>query len=347
MKKIPKFYISKSDLLILLFSYFFLGSLKYINALDALAILGMMVANVAFYFAYDYECFRRSKYLSQNKQFLSANFQPQQISLKLSWALLLLAFLVILILSFLMVESGWKIIVLAAIGFFTLYFWPSDQLTNRPHCQGLLHAFGLVLVPALTSKVIDQNMELNLIQSLLALMMVFGMIKKRGIEMKHVPALHRNTNFSFPPYRFEPGKNQKHGHFIESLKNEQDDPKRYFASKTYLYGLDLFNHGYFWEAHEAFELCWNRWRSHKNEFKFIQGLIQLSAAYLKINLNEINGAQTLLAHSINHFQELAKNQNPQTNCCGMDLKSLIEKCESLVQNLRQNESVDDLYLSIS
>jgi predicted metal-dependent hydrolase len=55
-------------------------------------------------------------------------------------------------------------------------------------------------------------------------------------------------------------------------------------------GVDLFNHGYFWEAHEAWE---DPWRSEPRESPrkiYFQSLIRLAAAALKLRIGELRGA---------------------------------------------------------
>ncbi len=37
---------------------------------------------------------------------------------------------------------------------------------------------------------------------------------------------------------------------------EPPDPEEWRACRNYLYGIDLFNHGFYWEAHEAWEGLW-------------------------------------------------------------------------------------------
>jgi hypothetical protein len=59
------------------------------------------------------------------------------------------------------------------------------------------------------------------------------------------------------------------------------DPERWQECWTYLYGLDLFNHGYFWEAHEAWEGLWHACGRKGPLADFFKGLIQLAAAGVK------------------------------------------------------------------
>lgn len=48
-----------------------------------------------------------------------------------------------------------------------------------------------------------------------------------------------------------------------------------------MYGIDLFNHGYWWEAHEALEAVWVAAGRRTNTGLFVQGLIQVAVAHLK------------------------------------------------------------------
>jgi hypothetical protein len=48
-----------------------------------------------------------------------------------------------------------------------------------------------------------------------------------------------------------------------------------------LYGIDLFNHGFWWEAHEALEAVWVAAGRRTETGLFIQGLIQIAVAHLK------------------------------------------------------------------
>jgi predicted metal-dependent hydrolase len=61
-----------------------------------------------------------------------------------------------------------------------------------------------------------------------------------------------------------------------------------------LYGIDLFNHGYWWEAHDALEIVWLAAGQKTTQCGlFVQGLIQLSGAQLKRYIGETQGALSL------------------------------------------------------
>ncbi len=98
----------------------------------------------------------------------------------------------------------------------------------------------------------------------------------------------RYTDRLFPPYCFVPGKSphptrDPDGHSW----NKQPEPITSFdagqwqSCAEYLYGIDLFNHGYWWEAHEALEAVWVAAGRQTETGLFIQGLIQVAVAHLK------------------------------------------------------------------
>ncbi len=53
------------------------------------------------------------------------------------------------------------------------------------------------------------------------------------------------------------------------------------SNETYLFGVDLYNFAYWWEAHEQWEALWRREEPGAEAGSFLQGLIQLSASLLK------------------------------------------------------------------
>lgn len=54
------------------------------------------------------------------------------------------------------------------------------------------------------------------------------------------------------------------------------------TNSPWLYALDLFNGGFYWEAHEAWETFWNALGRTTPEARCVQGLIHLAAAAVKI-----------------------------------------------------------------
>jgi hypothetical protein len=91
---------------------------------------------------------------------------------------------------------------------------------------------------------------------------------------------------SLPPYAYLPGKNPHpvrdptgHSYHVEPIPVAAEAS---LSSDAFLWGLDLFNHGYYWEAHEAWEGLW-RVAGRDGPLRMLfKGLILLSAAGVKI-----------------------------------------------------------------
>ena len=100
----------------------------------------------------------------------------------------------------------------------------------------------------------------------------------------------------FPSYAFIPGRNphpekeggHMYGQIIEVGPIDLDDLEN---CEDFLFALDLFNHGYFWEAHVYWEAGWNLHGRKNEEAQFLQGLIKLAAAGVKFQLEQIMAAQ--------------------------------------------------------
>lgn len=100
--------------------------------------------------------------------------------------------------------------------------------------------------------------------------------------------LTRYSSIPFPAYRYIPGQSphptrdpEGHSHGKGHEAPPQFDAHNWRDCEIYLYGIDLYNHGYWWEAHEALEACWVAAGRTTTEGLFLQGLIQISVACLK------------------------------------------------------------------
>jgi uncharacterized protein len=91
-----------------------------------------------------------------------------------------------------------------------------------------------------------------------------------------------------PPYRYVPGRSphprtdpRGHSHGRPEPKVASADLSDAGARELYVFGVELFNAGYYWESHEAFEALWNAAERKGPVANFFQGLIQVAAAHLK------------------------------------------------------------------
>jgi hypothetical protein len=72
-------------------------------------------------------------------------------------------------------------------------------------------------------------------------------------------------------------------------------PAAWADCEDYLFGVDLFNQRYYWEAHEAWERVWHACDKARTQGLFVQGLIQVAAALLRWHLGSERGARSLYA----------------------------------------------------
>jgi predicted metal-dependent hydrolase len=78
------------------------------------------------------------------------------------------------------------------------------------------------------------------------------------------------------------------------------------SSNAFLWGLDLFNHGYFWEAHEAWEGLWQVADRDGPLRMLFKGLILLAAAGVKIRERKNAAAQRHARRAAARLRQLMK-----------------------------------------
>ena len=108
----------------------------------------------------------------------------------------------------------------------------------------------------------------------------------------------RVPDIPFPTYRFVPGL---HEHPNQST--EHDFPN-VSISQCWDYGWDLYNHHYWWEAHEVWERLWKAlpldssevWSNEHPKRRFVQGHILLSACKLLEHLGRPKESMLKKAH---------------------------------------------------
>jgi hypothetical protein len=114
----------------------------------------------------------------------------------------------------------------------------------------------------------------------------------------------RYTGRPFPSYRHLPGatphpERSPEGHIYGVLEPAAKPltPDGWSGNEDFLYGVDLFNAGYFWEAHVFWERLWALEETPREVRRVLQSIIQTAAACLKARQGEIAGARKLLARA--------------------------------------------------
>lgn len=104
------------------------------------------------------------------------------------------------------------------------------------------------------------------------------------------------------------------------------DPSHWRDSAPYLLATDLFNHGYYWEAHEAWEGLWIAAGRSGTTADFLKGLIKLAAAGVKHLEGNAAGVRR---HKTRALELLKSVSSTEQHYCGVDLSSLIKQCRSI------------------
>ena len=90
----------------------------------------------------------------------------------------------------------------------------------------------------------------------------------------------------------------------------------------FLWGVDLYNHGFYWEAHEEWEELWKQAAARSSARYFLQGLIQCAAASLKGSSEQWTACQTLGEKGLS---KLAKVRTaPDAHYQGLDLRKYVD-----------------------
>ena len=155
--------------------------------------------------------------------------------------------------------------------------------------------------------------------------------RMRALPEPGARGVPRYCSRPFPAYRFVPGLHphpvrDPAGHSYEAAPSvgrhgpwSADDWR---ALDDWLYGVDLFNHFYFWEAHEAWEGLWAACEPGAAPRLLLQGLIQIAAALLKTHAGAMGGARAL---SEDGLKKLRRVTAMHPHLLGLDVGTVTEE----------------------
>lgn len=143
-----------------------------------------------------------------------------------------------------------------------------------------------------------------------------------------------------PPYSYVPNRGLPHprtdpaGHSFGTRAElpNQIDPERWRESRPYLYGFDLWNQQFFWEAHESWESLWHAHGRRGMVADYLKGLIKLAAAGVKHREGVPGGVKTHARRAAELWRELDRSRNPGSELfLGLPLRELIGLAEEIAQ----------------
>lgn len=142
---------------------------------------------------------------------------------------------------------------------------------------------------------------------------------------------------SFPPYSYVPGKfphpqsdpaGHSFGHIAE--KCEPLTTENAEGHAEYLWGIQLFNHGYYWEAHETWEQVWHACGRNGAAADYLKGLIKLAAAGVKTREGLPEGVTRHASRAAELFRQVRSSLTVENDApFGLPLRSLIQIAENI------------------
>lgn len=134
-------------------------------------------------------------------------------------------------------------------------------------------------------------------------------------------------DWPFPPYSFVPGQaihpRRPGGHAHDEPPSLPSllDAQAPQSCRPFLRGLDLFNHGYYWEAHEEWEGLWRQAHDPLDR-ALLQGLIRLAAAGVKVRQGLYENVHSHGQGAARLFAQL-RGGTSSAQHCGLDIEGLV------------------------
>lgn len=135
-----------------------------------------------------------------------------------------------------------------------------------------------------------------------------------------------------PPPRYQPARALPERAYVpgqgapplragEASAAEHLPDSRWAEHAEYLWGVDLYNAGLFWEAHEAWEGVWRLAAPDPVQHAFLQGLIQCAAACLKGMMGDAESARRLADRALGRLARVRAERGDLY--MGVDLAELV------------------------
>lgn len=116
------------------------------------------------------------------------------------------------------------------------------------------------------------------------------------------------SGFALPTVRHRPGSGTAPDlaalDAVKVLGPGRTEAAAWGANQPYLYGTELFEAGFYWEAHEVWEPVWMNAIPNSAERRLLQALIQYTNAALKRDMGRDRAAQRLLAETARHLHRV-------------------------------------------
>ena len=155
----------------------------------------------------------------------------------------------------------------------------------------------------------------------------------------------RYTGDCLPPYSYVPGHfphplSDPEGHLYGEDPSEPRPlrPAAWRECDDYLYGIDLFNHGFYWEAHEAWESLWHAAGREGVVAGFLKGLIKLAAAGVKAREGNPRGVKRHVQRMVELLEDVETSESSSNAYCGLDIDEVVQAASRMADGAEQDYS---------
>lgn len=139
-----------------------------------------------------------------------------------------------------------------------------------------------------------------------------------------------DPNSSLPPYTYVPGGPWPHPNRAREANGHPVPPPPVGViadSPLFRRGIELFDAGYYWEAHEAWEVLWHAAGRRGPTADVLRGLIKLAAAGIKVRERREPGVRTHARRAAECFA--AARRQGGAHQLGLDLDLWVERARAL------------------
>jgi hypothetical protein len=147
------------------------------------------------------------------------------------------------------------------------------------------------------------------------------------------PVIRLVPDEPFPGYAYIPGRCPHptsdpagHSYGIEPAVPEKVEPEKWRACRPYLYGIDLFNAGFYWESHVAWESLWMACGRRGVVADFLKGLIKLAAAGVKALEENPAGVKSHSGRAAELFRRVSESMD---DLMGFHVKELLKVAQEI------------------
>lgn len=124
------------------------------------------------------------------------------------------------------------------------------------------------------------------------------------------------TGKSFPSYAHRPGitphprrSRKGHSYGLPEPAIQHIVPSQWKTCKSFLYAIDLFNAGYWWECHEELEALWKGagGKGAGEQAEFFQGIILLAVGFLRIHMGKKETGEKMIEKGLRRLDRVIED----------------------------------------